>query len=66
MSDGQLAVNTNATNPGLFFKDADGSVRKIGPVFIDLPLQTQALQLAVLQVILSVNSGSIILVGRMY
>lgn len=34
MSDGQLAVNTNATNPGLFFKDADGSVRKIGPVFI--------------------------------
>ena len=34
MSDGQLAVNTNATNPGLFFKDADGSVRKVGPVFI--------------------------------
>nr|BAR24819.1 putative endosialidase [uncultured Mediterranean phage uvMED] len=34
MSDGQLAVNTNATNPGLFFKDADGSIRKVGPVFI--------------------------------
>ena len=34
MSDGQLAVNTNATNPGLFFKDADGNIRKTGPVFI--------------------------------
>jgi len=34
MSDGQLAVNTNATNPGLFFKDADSDIRKVGPIFI--------------------------------
>ena len=34
MSDGQLAVNTNATNPGLFFKDANGDIRKVGPVFV--------------------------------
>ena len=34
MSDGQLAINTNADNSGLFFKDADGDIRKVGPVFV--------------------------------
>ena len=34
MVDGQVAINTNATNPGLFFKDASDDIRKVGPVFI--------------------------------
>jgi len=34
MADGQLAVNTNATSPGLFFKDAGGALVKVGPVHI--------------------------------
>ena len=34
MVDGQVAINTNATNPGLFFKDAGDGIRKVGPVFI--------------------------------
>lgn len=34
MSDGQLAINTNATSPGLFFKDAGGALIKIGPVHV--------------------------------
>lgn len=34
MADGQLAINTNATSPGLFFKDAGGSLIKIGPVHV--------------------------------
>lgn len=34
MAEGQLAINTNATSPGLFFKDAGGALIKIGPVHI--------------------------------
>jgi len=34
MADGQLAVNTAAASPGLFFKDAGGALIKTGPVHI--------------------------------
>ena len=34
MSDGQLAVNTEATSPGLFFKNASGDLVKVGPVHV--------------------------------
>lgn len=34
MADGQLAINTASGTPGVFFKDANGSLVKIGPVFI--------------------------------
>jgi hypothetical protein len=34
MSDGQLAVNTNNTSPGLFFKDSNGALVKAGPVHV--------------------------------
>ncbi len=34
MSDGQLAINTNLASPGLFFKDSNGDLVKIGPVHV--------------------------------
>lgn len=34
MSDGQLALNTNNNSPGLFFKDSNGALVKIGPVHV--------------------------------
>ena len=34
MSDGQIALNTNATSPGLFFKDSNGVLVKSGPVHV--------------------------------
>jgi hypothetical protein len=34
MSDGQLAINTNGTSPGLFFKDSSGALVKVGPVHV--------------------------------
>jgi hypothetical protein len=34
MADGQLAVNTEATSPGLFFKNASGNLVKVGPVHV--------------------------------
>ena len=34
MSDGQIALNTNATSAGLFFKDASGNLIKAGPVSV--------------------------------
>jgi hypothetical protein len=34
MADGQLAMNTNLASPGLFFKDSNGDLVKIGPVHI--------------------------------
>jgi len=34
LSDGQIALNTNATEPGLFFKDAGGTIRKVGPIAV--------------------------------
>ena len=34
MSDGQLAMNTNLVSPGLFLKDSNGDLVKIGPVHV--------------------------------
>ena len=34
MSDGQIAINTNQASPGLFFKDSNGDLVKIGPVHV--------------------------------
>ena len=34
MTDGQVAVNTAAISPGLFFKDAAGTLVKVGPVHV--------------------------------
>jgi hypothetical protein len=34
MADGQLAINTAAASPGLFFKDAGGTLVKVGPVHV--------------------------------
>jgi hypothetical protein len=34
MSDGQLAINTEATSPGLFFKNSSGDLVKVGPVHV--------------------------------
>jgi hypothetical protein len=34
MSDGQLAVNSNLASPGLFLKDSNGDVVKVGPAHI--------------------------------
>lgn len=34
MADGQLAINTEATSPGLFFKDSGGNLVKVGPVHV--------------------------------
>jgi hypothetical protein len=34
MSDGQLAMNTNLASPGLFFKDSNGDLVKVGPVHV--------------------------------
>ncbi len=32
LSDGQIAINTHAGSPGLFFEDASGNIVKVGPV----------------------------------
>ena len=34
MSDGQLALNTNDGSPGLFFKDSNSALVKVGPVHV--------------------------------
>ena len=34
MSAGQIAINTNEGSPGLFFKDSNGDLVKVGPVHI--------------------------------
>jgi len=34
MAEGQLAMNTEATSPGLFFKNASGTLVKVGPVHV--------------------------------
>ncbi len=34
LSAGQIALNTNATEPGLFFEDASGDIVKIGPIAV--------------------------------
>ncbi len=44
MSAGQIAINTNQASPGLFFKDSNGDLVKVGPVHIgtDAPNSTPA------------------------
>jgi hypothetical protein len=34
MSDGQIGINTNLASPGLFFKDTNGDLVKVGPVHV--------------------------------
>ena len=34
MSDGQLGMNTNLISPGLFLKDSNGDLVKVGPVHV--------------------------------
>ena len=34
MSDGQLAMNTNLASPGLFLKNSNGDLVKLGPVHV--------------------------------
>jgi hypothetical protein len=34
VSDGQLAINTNLASPGVFFKDSNGDLVKVGPVHV--------------------------------
>lgn len=34
LSDGQLAINTNLNAPGVFFKDSNGALVKVGPTFV--------------------------------
>ena len=34
MAEGQLALNTNLASPGLFFKDSNGDLVKVGPVHV--------------------------------
>jgi hypothetical protein len=34
MADGQLAINTNLASPGLFFKDSNGALVKVGPIHV--------------------------------
>lgn len=34
MSDGQLGINTNTGSPGLFFKDSNNTLVKVGPVHV--------------------------------
>jgi hypothetical protein len=34
MSDGQLAINTNLASPGLFLKNSNGDLVKVGPVHV--------------------------------
>lgn len=34
MSDGQIAINTNTGSPGLFFKDSNNTLVKVGPVHV--------------------------------
>ena len=55
LSAGELAVNSNGASPGLFFKDSNGDLAKVGPVHIgsDAPNSNNRLapqQLLLLQV----------------
>jgi hypothetical protein len=34
LSDGQIAINTNAASPGIFFKNSSNVLTKVGPIFI--------------------------------
>ena len=50
LGDGELAINTNVGEPGLFFKDSGSGLIKAGPTFVGLLRRTHlvsALQAAV-------------------
>ena len=34
MSEGQLALNSEAASPGLFFKNSNGALVKVGPIHV--------------------------------
>jgi hypothetical protein len=71
MSTGQIAVNTNEASPGLFFKDSNGDLVKVGPVHIgtDAPnsspasVAATALVAGTIYQILTVGTSDFTLVG---
>ena len=71
MSAGQIAVNTNEASPGLFFKDSNGDLVKVGPVHIgtDAPnsspasVAATALVAGTIYQILTVGTSDFTLVG---
>ena len=71
MSAGQIAVNTNEASPGLFFKDSNGDLVKVGPVHIgtDAPnsspasFAATALVTGTVYQILTVGTSDFTLVG---
>ena len=71
MSAGQIAVNTNEASPGLFFKDSNGDLVKVGPVHIgtDAPnsspasVDATALVTGTVYQILTVGTSDFTLVG---
>ncbi len=71
MSAGQLAINTNEDSPGLFFKDSNGDLVKVGPVHIGTSapnsspdsLAATALVTGTVYQILTVGNSDFTLVG---
>lgn len=71
MSAGQIAINTNETSPGLFVKDSNGDLVKIGPIHIgtDAPnsspasVAATALVTGTVYQILTVGTSDFTLVG---
>ena len=71
MSAGQLAINTNEGSPGLFFKDSNGDLVKVGPVHIGTSapnsspdsLAATALVTGTVYQILTVGNSDFTLVG---
>ena len=71
MSAGQLAININEASPGLFFKDSNGDLVKVGPVHIgtDAPnsspasVAATALVTGTVYQILTVGTSDFTLVG---
>ncbi len=71
MSAGQLAINTNEGSPGLFFKDSNGDLVKVGPVHVGTSapnsspdsLAATALVTGTVYQILTVGNSDFTLVG---
>ena len=71
MSAGQIAVNTNEASPGLFFKDSNGDLVKVGPVHVGANAQNSspastaatALVTGTVYQILTVGTSDFTLVG---
>ena len=36
INDGELAINFNAVDPGVYYKDTDGSIRKVGAITLGI------------------------------